>query len=90
MSYIIFRGRGWNVIVVNVHALCEDKSDDVKDSFYKEPGHVFDQFPRYMTILLDDFNAKVYREDIFKPRIRNKSSQEISNDNGGRLLNFAD
>jgi hypothetical protein len=47
MSYIILRGRLCNIIVLNVHAPCEDKSDDVKDSFYKELGCVLDQFPRY-------------------------------------------
>jgi hypothetical protein len=42
---------------------CEDKRDDVKDSFYQELGHVSDHFPRYnMIILLGDFNAKVGRE----------------------------
>jgi hypothetical protein len=46
MSYIILRGR-WCNIVVNVHAPCEDTSDDIKDSFYEELGRVFDQFPRY-------------------------------------------
>jgi hypothetical protein len=41
-----------------VHAPCEDMSDNVKDSFYEELGHVFDQFPAYnMKILLGDFNA---------------------------------
>jgi hypothetical protein len=46
-----------------VHASCEDKGDDVKDSFYEELGRVFDQFPMYdMKILLGDFNAKVGRE----------------------------
>jgi hypothetical protein len=34
-----------------------------------------------MNILLD-FNAKVGKEDIFKPTIWNKSSHEISADNG--------
>jgi exonuclease III len=83
MSYIILRGRWCNIIVVNVHAPCKDMSDDVKDSFCEELGHVFDQFPRYdRKILLGDFNAKVGREDIFKPTIRNESSHEISNDNG--------
>jgi hypothetical protein len=49
-----------------VHAQCEDTSDDIKDSFYEELGHVFDQFPRYnMKILLGDFNAKVGRENYF-------------------------
>jgi hypothetical protein len=55
-----------------VHAPYEDKGDDVKDSFYEELGRVFDQFPRYdVKILLDDFNAKVGRENIFKPTIGN-------------------
>jgi hypothetical protein len=30
-----------------VQAPYEDKGDDVKDSFYEEPGFVFDQSPRY-------------------------------------------
>jgi hypothetical protein len=34
-----------------------------------------------MKILLH-FNAKVVREDVFKPRTGNKSLHEISNDNG--------
>jgi hypothetical protein len=35
-----------------------------------------------MEILLGDFNAKVGREDIFKPTLWNESLHEISNDNG--------
>jgi hypothetical protein len=51
-----------------MHATCEGKGDGVKDSFYEELGRVFGQFPRYdMTVLLGDFNAKVGRENIFKP-----------------------
>jgi hypothetical protein len=44
----------------------------------------------HMKILLGDFNAKVGREDIFKPTIGNKSVHEIRNDNIVRLVNFAD
>jgi hypothetical protein len=36
MSYMILRGRWCNIIFMNVHAPREDKSDDVKDSFYEE------------------------------------------------------
>jgi hypothetical protein len=58
--YIILRGHWCKITVLNVHAPCEDKGDDVKDSFYEELEHVFYQFPRYdMKILLGDFNAKV-------------------------------
>jgi hypothetical protein len=35
-----------------------------------------------MNILLGDFNAKVGREDIFKPTTGNEILYEISNDNG--------
>jgi hypothetical protein len=42
-----------------------------------------------MKILLGDFNAKVGRENIFKPTISSESLHEISNDNGVRVVNFA-
>jgi hypothetical protein len=49
-----------------------------------------DQFPGYDTkILLGDFNAKVGRENIFKPTTGNESLHEISNENGVRVVNFA-
>jgi hypothetical protein len=90
MSYIILRGRWCNIIVVNVHAPCGDTRNVIKDSFYEELGRVFDQFPRYdIKILFGDFNAKVGREDTFKPTIGNESSHEISNDNGVIVVYFA-
>jgi len=45
---------------------------------------VFGHFPKYMKMLLGDFNAKVGRDNIFKPTIG-----QDSNDNGVRLVNFA-
>jgi hypothetical protein len=82
MSYMILRGHWCNVILLNGHARCEGKGDDVKDSFYEELELVFDQFPRYdMRTLLGEFNAKLGRENIFKPTIGNESLHEISNDN---------
>jgi hypothetical protein len=74
---------------MNVNAPTEDKNDNIKDSFYEELEQVFDHFPRYhMKSLLGDFNAKVGREDIFKPIIGNESVHEASNDNGVRVVNF--
>jgi hypothetical protein len=62
----------------------------VKDSFYEELERVIDKFPKYhMKIMLADFNAKVRREDIFKPTIGNESLHEISNSNVVRVVNFA-
>jgi hypothetical protein len=36
MSYIILRSHWFLIIVLNVHALTEDKIDIVKGNFYKE------------------------------------------------------
>ena len=44
VSYIVMRGRWCNIIVVNVHAPIEEKSDESKDSFYEELEQVFDHF----------------------------------------------
>jgi hypothetical protein len=82
-------GRWQNIIILDVHAPTENKTDDMKDSFYEELECVFHKFPKYhMEILLGDLNAEVVREDIFKPTIRNVSLQEINNDNRFRVLNF--
>ena len=41
VSYIVMIGRWCNIIVVNVHAPSEEKSDESKDSFYEELEQVF-------------------------------------------------
>ena len=46
VSYIVLRGRWCNIIVLNVHAPSEEKSDDSKDNFYEELEQVFDPFPK--------------------------------------------
>ena len=66
------------------------KSYKSKDSFYGKLEQVFDQFPKYhMKILLGNFNAKVGKENIFKPTTGQKSLHQVSNDNRVRLVNFA-
>jgi hypothetical protein len=67
----------------------QDKIDIVKDSFNEELKRIFEKFPKFhKKILLRDFNAKVGREDIFKPTIGNENLHEISNGNGFRRVNF--
>jgi hypothetical protein len=41
MSHIAQRGLWYNIIVLNVHAPSEEKSDDSKESFYKEIEQFF-------------------------------------------------
>jgi hypothetical protein len=70
MSYIILRGRWYHIVVLNIHAPTEYKTDDVKDSFYEELERMFDKFPKYhMKFLLGDLSAKVGREDILNRQL---------------------
>jgi hypothetical protein len=74
---------------LNVHAPNEDKDNDIRNSIYEELEQVFDQFPRnHKKILVGDFNAKIGREDIFKPIIGNESPHEVNKDDGVRVVNF--
>jgi hypothetical protein len=50
---------------------------------------VCNKFPKYRLTILLDFNAKVGKEKIFKPTIRNESLHKLSNDNGLEVVNFA-
>ena len=89
VSCIVLRGHWCNIIVLNVHGQSEEKSDDLKDSFYEELEQVFYHFPKYhMKILLGDFNAKVGKDNIFKPTIGDENLHQDINDNGVRIVNF--
>jgi hypothetical protein len=46
MSYTTLRGRWCCIIIENIHAPTEDRIYDVKDSFYEDLEHVFDEFPK--------------------------------------------
>jgi hypothetical protein len=63
-SYITPRGRWCRIIVLNVHAPTEDKTDEVKDSSYEELERALDKFPKYHMKILLDFNAKIGGEDL--------------------------
>jgi hypothetical protein len=47
MSYIILRGRHYDINVLNVHTPTEDKTDSVKATFCEELERLFDKFPKY-------------------------------------------
>ena len=44
MSYIVLRSGSYNIIVLNLHAPSEEKSDRSKDSFYEELEQGLDHF----------------------------------------------
>ena len=74
---------------MNVRASSEEKSDDSKYSFFEELEQVSNYFLTYnMKTLVGDFNAKVGRENIFKPTIGNDSLHQVINDNGDIIVNL--
>jgi len=71
VAYIVLRGGWCNIIVLNVRAPSEEKSDGSNPSFYEELEQVFYHFPKYHTkILVGNFNKKLGIENIFKPTLR--------------------
>ena len=74
----MLRGRWRNIILVNVHAPSEEKSEESKESFCEELEQVFDHFPKYhMKILLGDFNAKVGRRVFSNQQLDRRVSIRI-------------
>ena len=59
-----------------MHAQSEKKSNDSKDGCYNELEQISDHFPKYpIKVMLGDHDAKVWRENIFKPTIGNNSQR---------------
>jgi len=78
-----------------VHAPSEDKSDEskIQRQFLRGIKAVPPPPPpppkNHMKILFGEFDAKVDRENIFKPTVCNESLQQDSNDSGAKIVNFA-
>lgn len=80
----------FGVVFVNVHAPTEDKDVNEKDDFYSLLDNTLCEIPRgCVQIILGDFNAKIGREECFKPIIGRHSLHQLSNVNGCRLIDLA-
>ena len=61
-----------------------------KAFFMRIYNNFLNHFPQYhMKIHLGDFNAKLGREDIFKPTVGSESLHQDNNDTGVRIVNLA-
>lgn len=67
-----------DVIVLNVHAIPEDKSRDEKDDFCEELDEEF-------TTLMEKWEAKIF----FKPEIRSEDLHDNSKGNDVRVVSFS-
>ncbi|KAL4091582.1 hypothetical protein QTP88_026249 [Uroleucon formosanum] len=79
-----------DIAVINSHAPTENKEDQSKEEFYNQLERVYNSIPHSIRkIIIGDLNAKIGKEQIFKPTIGEHSLHEISNDNGSILISFA-
>ncbi|XP_060516487.1 craniofacial development protein 2-like [Cylas formicarius] len=90
ISTLRIRDRWYNYTLISTHAPTEDKDEEVKDEYYEQLEQTISAVPKQdMLIILGDLNAKVGREEAFRPHIGRHSLHELSNDNGQRLINLA-
>jgi len=81
------------LVLVGVQAVRWDKGGTTRTGDYiifHGKGNDNHHFPTYhVKILLGDFNAKLGRENIFKPTVGNEYLHQDSNDNCVIIVNFA-
>ncbi|KAL1395335.1 hypothetical protein pipiens_011328 [Culex pipiens pipiens] len=61
-----------------------------KEAFYAKLEQKFDSCPqRDVKIVIGDMDARIGREEMYKPVIGPNSLHTVTNDNGQRCINFA-
>jgi hypothetical protein len=83
-------GKFHNFTIISVHASMEEKEELFKDCFYNKLNHTHQRIPAHDTkIIVGDFQAKIGKEEVFRPVIGNCSLHETSYENGIRETDFA-
>jgi hypothetical protein len=76
----MLRGRWCHITILNIHALTEDKIDDVKGSFYEELKVVFDNFPKYhmqIDLIEDEIKKRLSSGNACYHSVQNLVSQSV-------------
>ncbi|XP_035210152.1 craniofacial development protein 2-like [Stegodyphus dumicola] len=68
----------------------EDQEEEEKEIIYEELSMIYRSCPKYdIKIVMRDMNAKLGKEDEFRPTIKKHGLYDGTNDNGQSLLLFA-
>jgi len=73
--------------LINVHAPTNKKTEEVKEELCNLLEQNINQIANSnIKIILGDFNAKVGKEDVYKPTIGNESLHNETNNNGIQII----
>ena len=76
--------------MINVHAPTNEKTDEIKEVFYNLLDQNMNQIANSdIKIILGDFNAKVGKENIYKPTTGNESLHNKTNKNVIKMIQFS-
>lgn len=90
LCYIILKRRIFDMGIICCYAPTEDRQIKKKDEFMKDFDRAYEDIPRYCKkLVLGDLNAKITKEETYKPTIGTESLHYIRKDNGTRLINMA-
>ncbi|PNF29447.1 hypothetical protein B7P43_G04559 [Cryptotermes secundus] len=85
------RTKFFNMTLMNVHALTEEKEEEVKDYFYQQMEETYDSIPSNDTkVILGDLNAKIGKEKEYRGVIGTESLHDTTNHNRIKLIDFAE
>ena len=84
------KGKYNNITLINVYAKTEDNTEETKEQFYNNLQYLLDRTPKSDTIIvLDDVNAQLGKEWLYKEVTGHHTLHEETNRNGELLCEFA-
>ena len=90
MCVLRIKGRFKNYSIINVHAPHNEAPESDKDAYYELLGKTYDERPAHdIKIVIGDFNAKVGKEEVYRPTIGKYSLHDDTNENGQRMIFYA-
>jgi len=90
ISVLTIKAQYFDITFVNGHAPTEEETQEGKDEFYDNLEHRLNEILLCkIRIVLEDFNAKLGKEGIFRKTIDNHSLHDETSEIGLRLIDFA-
>ena len=90
ICYLQLKAKWFSCTLINVHAPTNEKTDEIKEVFYNLLDQNMNQIANSdIKIILGDFNAKVGKENIYKPTTGNESLHNKTNRNVIKMIQFS-